>query len=48
MDEMVGGWKKIHNEEFHTLYPMSDIIRMIKSWSMRSAGHTVRMEKRTT
>jgi hypothetical protein len=29
-DEMVGGWRKLHNEELHNLYSLSNIIRMIK------------------
>jgi hypothetical protein len=38
-DRMVGNWIKLHNEELHNLYSSSDIIRMIKSRSMRWAGH---------
>jgi hypothetical protein len=31
--EVTGGWRKLHNEEFHNLYslPSTSIIRMIKS-----------------
>jgi hypothetical protein len=29
MDENVGGWRKLHNEELHTLYSSPNIIRMI-------------------
>jgi hypothetical protein len=25
-----GGWRKLHNEEFHNLYSSSSVIRMIK------------------
>jgi hypothetical protein len=32
-----------HNEELHNLYATPDIIRVIKSKSMRWAGHVVRM-----
>jgi hypothetical protein len=39
MDEMTGGWRKLHNEELHNLYSLPNIIRMIKSRSMRCAGH---------
>jgi hypothetical protein len=33
MDEMVGSWRKMHNEELHNLYssPNTCIMRMIKS-----------------
>jgi hypothetical protein len=34
-DEMIGGWKKLHNEELHNLYSSPNIIRMIKSRRMR-------------
>jgi hypothetical protein len=30
-DEMVGGWRKLHNEELDNLYSSPNIIRMIKS-----------------
>jgi hypothetical protein len=38
-DEMVGGWRKLHNEELHNLYFPPDMIRLIKSMRMRWAGH---------
>jgi hypothetical protein len=44
---VTGGWRKLHNEELHNLYSSPSIIRMIKSWRMRWAGHAVRKgEKR--
>jgi hypothetical protein len=42
-DEVIGGWRKLHNEELHTLYCSPSIIRMIKSRRMRWAGHVTRM-----
>jgi hypothetical protein len=30
-DEMIGGWRKLHNEELHNLYSSPSIIRMMKS-----------------
>jgi hypothetical protein len=30
-DEMVGGWRKMHNEELHDLYSSPSIIRVINS-----------------
>jgi hypothetical protein len=33
--EVMGGWRKLHNEELHNLYSSSSIIRMIKSRRMR-------------
>jgi hypothetical protein len=38
-DGVMGGWKKLHNEELHNLYSSPSIIRIIKSWRMRWAGH---------
>jgi hypothetical protein len=29
-DEVTGGWRKLHNEELHSLYSSPSIIRMIK------------------
>jgi transcription termination factor 2 len=33
----------MHNEELHNLYPLPNIIRMIKSRRLRWAGHVARM-----
>jgi hypothetical protein len=41
--EVTGGWRKLHNEEFHDLYSSPSIIRLIKSRRMRWAGHVPRM-----
>jgi hypothetical protein len=30
-EEVAGGWRRLHNEELHNVYPSSYIIRMIKS-----------------
>jgi hypothetical protein len=43
MDDVMGVWRKLHNEELRNLYSLPNIIRMIKSWRMRWAGHVVRM-----
>jgi hypothetical protein len=46
-DEVMGGWRKLYNEELHNLYYSQSIIRIIKSRSMRWVGHVARMgEKR--
>jgi hypothetical protein len=34
-DEMMGSWRKLHNEELHNLYALTSIIRMVKSRRMR-------------
>jgi hypothetical protein len=46
-DEVIGGWRKLHNKELHNLYSSPSIIRIIKSRRMRWVGHVARMgEKR--
>jgi hypothetical protein len=45
-EEMTGGWRKLHNEELYKLYSSPSIIRMIKSRTMRLAGHVARMGRR--
>jgi hypothetical protein len=42
-DEVMGGWRKLHNEELHGLYSSPSIIRVIKARRMRWAGHVARM-----
>jgi hypothetical protein len=34
-DGVIGGWRKLHNEELHNLYCSPSIIRIIKSRRMR-------------
>jgi hypothetical protein len=45
-DEVTGDWRKLHNEELHTLYSLPSIIRMIKSRRMGWAGHAAQMGQR--
>jgi hypothetical protein len=42
-DEVIGIWRKLHNEELHKLCSSRSIIRMIKSRRMRRAGHVERL-----
>jgi hypothetical protein len=42
-NEVRGGWRKLHNEEHHDLYPSPGIIRMTKSRKVRRAGNVARM-----
>jgi hypothetical protein len=38
-----GSWRKLHNDEFHSLYSSLNIVRVIKSRRVRWAGHVARM-----
>jgi hypothetical protein len=38
-----GSWRKLHNDEHHSLYSSPNIVRVIKSRRMRWAGHVARM-----
>jgi hypothetical protein len=40
-----GSWRKLHNDELHSLYFSPNIVRVIKSRRMRWAGHVARMGK---
>jgi hypothetical protein len=31
MDEIIEGWRKLHNEELHDMFSLPNIIRMVKS-----------------
>ena len=42
-DEVTGEWRKLHNEKLSDLYPLPNIVRVVKSRRMRSAGHVARM-----
>jgi hypothetical protein len=37
-----GPWRKLHNDELHSLYSSSNIVRVIK-WRMRWVGHVAHM-----
>jgi hypothetical protein len=38
-------WRKLHNDELHSLYSSPNIVRVIKSRTMRWAGYVVHMEE---
>jgi hypothetical protein len=38
-----GSWRKLHNDERHSLYSSLNIVRVIKCRRMKWAGHVARM-----
>jgi len=45
-NEVIGEWRKLHNEEPNDLYSSLNFVRVIKSRRMRWAGHVARMGER--
>jgi len=43
MEDVAGDWKRLHNEELYNSYASPNIIRVIKSKSVRLSGHVARM-----
>jgi hypothetical protein len=42
-DEIIGVWRKLHNEELHNLFSSSNIIAMIKSRRIKWTGYVARV-----
>jgi hypothetical protein len=42
-DEVTGEWRRLHNEELHALYSSLNVIRVIKSRTLRWVGHVARV-----
>jgi hypothetical protein len=42
-EEVVGDWRRLHNEELHNLYASQNIIGVTESRRMRWVGHVARM-----
>jgi hypothetical protein len=46
-DEVIGGWRKLHNKELRNLYSFPRTVSIIKSRRMRWTGHVASIgEKR--
>jgi hypothetical protein len=46
MDEVTGGWRRLHKEELQNLYSSLSIIRMIKSRTIKWTVHVACMGRR--
>ena len=42
---MNGEWRRLNNEELHSLYRSPDIVKVVKSRTLRWAGHVARREE---
>ena len=40
-----GEWRRLHNQEFHSLYHSPNIVRVIKSSRLRCVGNVARIEE---
>jgi hypothetical protein len=40
-----GLWRKLHDDELHSLYSSHNIVMMMKARRMSSAGHVARMRE---
>jgi hypothetical protein len=47
-DEVMGGWRKLHNEELRNLHSSLSIIRITKSRRMWWAGNVAQMREQRT
>jgi hypothetical protein len=45
-DEVMGEWRKLHNEELRDLYSLPSIIRIFNSRRMKWPGHAARIEEK--
>jgi hypothetical protein len=40
---VVGGWRRLHNEELHNVYASPNIMRVMESRGMKWAGYAASM-----
>jgi chorismate mutase len=44
IDEVIRGWRKLHNKELHNMYSSLSTITMMKSGRMKLARHVARIK----
>jgi hypothetical protein len=44
--EIIGGWRNLHNEQLHNLYPSPNTINTMKSRRMSWVEHIAQMDKK--
>jgi hypothetical protein len=42
-EKVAGGWRRLHEEELHSLYTLLNIIMVIKQRRMKWVGHVAHM-----
>jgi hypothetical protein len=47
-EKITGDWRKCHNDEFHNLYSLPNIVRVIRSKRTRWMGYVACMEQKHT
>jgi hypothetical protein len=47
-EEIILEWRKLHSEELHNLYSLTDIFRANSSWRIKLTGHVVCMAIQNT
>jgi hypothetical protein len=45
IDEVTWSWRKLHNDELHNLHPPTNIVMMMKSGTIRWAGHVAHWKR---
>jgi hypothetical protein len=45
-DEIIGGWRKLHNTELHNVNTSPDTTQIMKSRTMKLEGHLARIWKK--
>jgi len=44
-EEVMGGWRKLHNEKLYNLYTSTNVMGIIRSRKIRCASHVTRVRE---